>query len=558
MIGSVRTRLTVAAAIVVGAVAVAAALLAPRSVEQALIDDRLDAEVAAERAALEGRFVTVTGTSGSLGSPQLTALFGPDIADLAASLDSAGALERLRSFRPDGSIVVVPVAGVIGEVDADGLVRVDEGTPDATEGPVVTGQRLEQLTNTFAPPSVFGLPSDVFSGGGLALDEFLADLQERIDADLGPQLDLGDLGDLQAIGDELFADDFFSDLQDGVLGQLPIPVEPNAALRPQRTVDQFVFGTRDVDGVEVIVAASAEGIDRTVERLRDAIWVAVPIAMLLTALATWLLAGRALRPVRAITQQTGRIRSGTLHERVPVPASHDEIAALAGEMNDMLDRLYSDDRRRRQFVADASHELRSPIASIHTQAEVALAHASGDDARDLAAGVLAEAERLGTIVDDLLALARHDETLAPPGVVLDLDDIVITAAARARRVPVDTSRVSGGQVRGRPDELARAVTHLLDNAARHATSTVRVSLVTNDDRVDLTVDDDGPGIATDERDRIFERFVRLDEARVRDDGGAGLGLAVVSAVVTAAGGSIGVADSDLGGARFVASFPVPT
>lgn len=558
MIGSVRARLTVVAAIVVGAVAVAAALLAPRSVEQALIDDRLDAEVPAERAALDGQFVTVTSTNDSLGSPQLTALFGPDIADLAASLDAAGVLDRLRSFRSDSSLLVVPIPGVIGEIDADGLVRVDEGTPDSAEGPLITGQRLEQLTNTFAPPSVFEFPSDVFSGGGLALDEFLADLQERLDADLGPQLDLGDLDDLRAIGDELFSDDFLSDLQDGVLDQLPVPVDPNGAPRPERTVDQFVFGTRDVDGVEVIVAASAEGIDRTVERLRDAIWIAVPIAMLLTALATWLLAGRALRPVRAITEQTGRIRSGTLHERVPVPASHDEIAALADEMNDMLDRLYSDDRRRRQFVADASHELRSPIASIHTQAEVALAHTADDDAHDLAAGVLAEAERLGTIVDDLLALARHDETLAPPGVVLDLDDIVITAASRARRVPVDTSRVSGGQVRGRPDELTRVVTHLLDNAARHAASTVRVSLVTNGDRVDLTVDDDGPGIATDERDRVFERFVRLDEARVRDDGGAGLGLAVVSAVVTAAGGSISVADSDLGGARFVASFPVPT
>ena len=558
MIGSVRARLTVAAAVVVGTVSVAAALLAPRSVEQALVDDRLDAEVPAERAALEGQFVTVTSTTGSIGSPQLTALFGPDIADLAASLDEAGALAPLRSFRSDGSIVVVPVSGVIGEIDVDGRVRVDEGTPATTEGPVITGQRLEQLANTFAPPSVFEFPTDVFAGGGIGLDEFLADLQERIDADLGPQLDLGELGDLSAIADELFSDDLLSDLQDGVLDELPIPVEPNGSARPERTVDQFVFGTRDIDGVEVIVAASAEGIDRTVERLRDAIWIAVPIAMLLTGLATWLLAGRALRPVRAITEQTGRIRSGTLHERVPVPTSNDEVSALAGEMNDMLDRLYSDDRRRRQFVADASHELRSPIASIHTQAEVALAHAPDDDARDLAAGVLAEAERLGTIVDDLLALARHDETLAPPGGVVDLDDIVIACASRTRRVPVDTSRVSGGQVRGRVDELTRVVTHLLDNAARHATSAVRVSLITAGDRVELTVEDDGPGVEPGDRERIFERFVRLDEARVRDDGGAGLGLAVVGAVVTAAGGSIEVTESDLGGARFVASFPTPS
>lgn len=563
MIGSVRGRLTVAAMLVVGAVAVAAALLAPRSVERALIDDRLDAEVPAEVATLESRVVLTTSTGDELGSPQLTTLFGPDIADLAASLDDVGALDRLRSFRVDGSLVVVPVTGVVGEVDAEGRVRVDNGTAASTDGPVITGARLQQLADVLNPTSVFGSPYDIFADGGTSLDDFLTDLQDRFDADLGPLLDLGDLGDfgefgdLESIGEELFSDDFLRDLQRNVLD--PPGADGTDRLgRPQRTVDQFVFGTRDVDGVDVIVAASTDGIDRTVERLRSAIWIAVPFAMLLTGLVTWLLAGRALRPVRAITDQTGRIRTGTLHERVPVPASNDEISALATEMNDMLDRLHHDDRRRRQFVADASHELRSPIASIHTQAEVVLAHTDDGDARDLAAGVLAESERLGTIVDDLLALARHDETLAPPGAIVDLDDIVITAAARPRRVPIETRQVSGGQVRGRPDELARAVSHLLDNAARHATSTVKVSLATIHDRVELTVDDDGPGVAPRDRERIFERFVRLDEARIRDDGGAGLGLAVVATVVTAAGGSISVETSDLGGARFVAAFPRPT
>ncbi|MDW3216242.1 MAG: ATP-binding protein [Ilumatobacteraceae bacterium] len=563
MIGSVRGRLTVAAMLVVGAVAVAAALLAPRSVERALIDDRLDAEVPAEVATLESRVVVTTSTGDELGSPQLTTLFGPDIADLAASLDDVGALDRLRSFRADGSLVVVPVTGVVGQVDADGRVRVDNGTAASTDGPVITGARLQQLADVLNPTSVFGSPYDIFADGGTSLDDFLTDLQDRFDADLGPLLDLGDLGDfgefgdLESIGDELFSDDFLRDLQRNVLD--PPGADGTDRLgRPQRTVDHFVFGTRDVDGVDVIVAASTDGIDRTVERLRSAIWIAVPFAMLLTGLVTWLLAGRALRPVRAITDQTGRIRTGTLHERVPVPASNDEISALATEMNDMLDRLHHDDRRRRQFVADASHELRSPIASIHTQAEVVLAHTDDGDARDLAAGVLAESERLGTIVDDLLALARHDETLAPPGAIVDLDDIVITAAARPRRVPIETRQVSGGQVRGRPDELARAVSHLLDNAARHATSTVKVSLATIHDRVELTVDDDGPGVAPRDRERIFERFVRLDEARIRDEGGAGLGLAVVATVVTAAGGSISVETSDLGGARFVAAFPRPT
>ena len=147
---------------------------------------------------------------------------------------------------------------------------------------------------------------------------------------------------------------------------------PQAPPEPIRTVDELIFGTRNVAGVDVIVTAPADGIDLTVDRLRTALWAAVPIAMLLTGLVTWLLAGRALRPVRVITEHTGQIRAGTLHERVPVPASHDEVAGLATEMNDMLDRLQREDQRRRQFIADASHELRSPIASIHTQAEVAI------------------------------------------------------------------------------------------------------------------------------------------------------------------------------------------
>ena len=561
MTGSVRGRLTFAVVLVVGAIAVVAALLAPRSVEQALIDDRLDAEMAAERGALGGELVTITGSDGALGSPELTTLFGPDIAELATSLDDSGALDQLRSFRDDETVVVIPVAGVIGRIEPNGRIRVDDGAPRSADGPVITGSRLEQLTAELNPPSIFESPYEIFVGGDGAIDDFLADLQDRFDDELGPQLDLGDLGefgdfgDLRAIGEQLFSDDFFRELQRNVLDELPQPPELADAVTPPRTVDQLVFGTRDVAGVEVIVAASADGIDRTVDRVRDALWIAVPIAMLLTGLITWLLAGRALRPVRLITEQTGRIRAGTLHERVEVPASHDEVAGLATEMNDMLDRLQSDDQRRRQFVADASHELRSPIASIHTQAEVVLAHADDEAASELAAGVLAEAERLGVIVDDLLSLAHHDESLAPPGAVVDLDDVVIAAASRPRRVPVDTSGVSGGQVRGRQDELMRVVTHLLDNAARHAETKIHVSLTTGDERVELAVEDDGPGIDPADRERVFERFVRLDEARVRDDGGAGLGLAVVATVVVAAGGTVSVHDSELGGARFVASFP---
>lgn len=558
MIGSVRGRLTFAVATVVGAVAVAAALVAPRSVERSLIDDRLDAEVPVEQAALDSRLVTITIPHDPIGSPELTALFGPDLANLVAGLDDAGALDELRAFRSDGSLVVSPVAGVVGVIDSDGRIRVDGRAVTHEDGPVVTGSRLEQLSTDLNPPSVFETPYDIFSGGNESLERFLDELDARFDRELGGRLDLGDLGefgdfdDLSKLAEQVFSEEWFRTIDPGVLDQLPdSPVPPT----PVRSVDQLVFGTRSVGGIDVIVAAPTDGIDRTVERLRTALWVAVPIAMLLTGMVTWLLAGRALRPVRAITDRTGRIRAGTLHERVPVPSANDEIAGLAIEMNDMLDRLEREDRRRRQFVADASHELRSPIASIHTQAEVALAASDEIGTAELAGGVLAEAERLGTIVDDLLALARHDEALAPPGAIVDLDDIVLAVADRTRRIAVDTSGVSGGQVRGHADELSRVVTHLLDNAARHARSTVRVAVETVGGDVRLRVDDDGPGVPPDDRRRVFDRFVRLDEARVRDDGGAGLGLAVVDSVVTAAGGSIDVTDSDLGGARFEIRLP---
>src|SRR5690606_25435801 len=159
------------------------------------------------------------------------------------------------------------------------------------------------------------------------------------------------------------------------------------------------------------------------------------------------------------------------------------------------------------------------------------------------------------VVDDLLALARHDEGLAPPGSVVDLDDIVISEARRARALPIDVSGVSAGRVRGRPDELARVVAHLLDNATRHARATIRVELRTDGDEVGLAVDDAGPGIPPAEREHVFERFVRLDEARRRDTGGAGLGLAVVAAVASASGGHASVTDSALGGARVEVRLP---
>ncbi|HSJ91389.1 MAG TPA: ATP-binding protein [Ilumatobacter sp.] len=553
MIRSVRGRLTVAVTITMGAIAVTASLVAPHIVDRALLDDRLDAEAALETEALTTPVRIVTSSSGTLGTPELTALFGPEIADLAARLDEHDALEPIRALRADGLVRVAPSAGIVGTVDATGRVRVDRLEAAELGGPVVSLDRLHELATAIGAAPNTSL--DLMEDGSVSFGDFLEQLDEQFGDLLEGRLDpsvFENLPDIR-LDDSLIPPELYDmlvdELDDGTM-----------ATMPARDIDELAFGVRPVGNVEVIVTTPTDGIDRTVDRVRAALWIAVPLTMLLTGLATWLLAGRALRPVRLITERTSLIRSSTLHDRVPVPAGHDEISGLATEMNTMLDRVQREDTRRRQFVADASHELRSPIAAIRTQAEAALAAPDDTDAAELAAGVLAEAERMGVLVDDLLSLARHDEALAPPGAVVDLDDVVLDEARRPRRVRVDAHKVSAGRVRCRPDELTRVVTHLLDNAARHAESTVAVSLVTttdehDDDIVRLTVDDDGPGVPAEDRERIFERFVRLDDARQRDSGGAGLGLAVVATVARSCGGEVSVTDSDLGGARFVLTLP---
>lgn len=283
----------------------------------------------------------------------------------------------------------------------------------------------------------------------------------------------------------------------------------------------------------------------------------MPVLMILAAAVTWLLTGRALSPVRRMTGQVAVISSGTLHERVPVPRTRDEIEQLGLTMNAMLDRLEADDQRLRQFVSDASHELRSPVAVLRSESEVALREGSEADVVRLAEGVKEESLRLERIVADLLVLARGDEArTAAVSSVLDLDDVVLDEAARRRSVTIDTSDVSAGRIVGSAEQARRVVAHLLDNAARHASGRVAVRLRTTSSTVSLQVDDDGPGVPLADRQRVFERFTRLDEARARDGGGAGLGLAVVATTVAAMGGSVRVLDSPLGGARFAVEWPV--
>jgi len=315
----------------------------------------------------------------------------------------------------------------------------------------------------------------------------------------------------------------------------------------------------------VYAAVPADGAGDSVATLLAAFAVGLPMVVLVLATVTWLLVGRALRPVERLRRQAADITATDLHSRLDVPASDDELSRLAATLNDLLSRIEESTRRQREFVADAAHELRSPLTSLRTQLEVAAGEPEPHLSREDLSGLLADASRLSRLVDDLLHLARLD---ARPQLRLrpvDLDDIVLSEARRARAraapaVAVDTAAVSAGQVLGDADALTRMVRNLLDNATRYARSQVTLTLQTGGTDVVLAIWDDGAGIPRTARERIFSRFTRLDDSRThRDDqAGVGLGLAIVRGVVTAHGGTVDVTDraDALPGAHFQVRLPV--
>ena len=266
--------------------------------------------------------------------------------------------------------------------------------------------------------------------------------------------------------------------------------------------------------------------------------------------------GRALAPVEGIRREAEAIEASELDRRVPEPDGDDEIARLARTVNRMLERLEAAQRRQRRFVSDASHELRSPVAVLRQHAEVAQLHPDVTSLEQLSEVVLAESEGLAALVDDLIVLARTDERgLVEAPAPVDLDDLVLEAARRIETsVVVDRAAVSAAQVAGSRPLLQRAVRNLLDNAAEHGAGRVSLTLTEDGDAAELTVDDDGPGIPAEERERVFERFVRLDEARDRA-GGTGLGLAIVAAVIEAHRGSVHIETGPAGGTRVVVRIP---
>ncbi|MGW3892151.1 sensor histidine kinase [Micromonospora chokoriensis] len=335
--------------------------------------------------------------------------------------------------------------------------------------------------------------------------------------------------------------------------RLEVPAERVGLAGPVRVVAVPV-GTA-ADPLTVLVARSMADVRHSTHVVRTILLVAFPLLVAVLAAVAWRVVGATLRPVEALRRGAEEITGRAGAGRLPVPASADEIHRLAVTLNGMLDRLESARIRQRAFVSDAAHELRSPLTNIRTELEVAERLADRTDWTAVTANLLADTDRLSRLVDDLLLLARLDEAPPSRGVgPVELGALLAEVAARYPSPPVRVESPLGPLwTTGNADELRRVLANLVDNAVRHADSAVVLATEATSTAGPVigpgvgayhlvTVTDDGPGIPVADRERVFDRFTRLDDGRARDDGGAGLGLAIVRELVRRAGGSIALTD----------------
>ena len=311
----------------------------------------------------------------------------------------------------------------------------------------------------------------------------------------------------------------------------------------------------------VLVGGGSEAAESTAQTVALLLAGAAPIVIAVAATASYWLVRRSLRSVDAIRIRVAEISASDLAERVPVPTTRDEISALALTMNEMLGRIEAGHRAQQQFVGDASHELRSPLATLISGLEVAEAHPELLDAMLTTDTLLPEAQRMRVLIDDLLLLARADEgDLVLRKEEVALDDVAAGEAARLRReteLAIDTN-ITPTRLIGDPIAASRVLRNLLDNAVRHAKSRIEIDVRSRNGNAILTVGDDGPGIAAAERGRVFGRFVRLDSDRSRTGGGSGLGLAIVAEVVAAHRGTVTIEDRPGGGTAITVVLPQQT
>lgn len=401
------------------------------------------------------------------------------------------------------------------------------------------------------------LSSSISTGSDSAARQRLDGLAQRIGEPGGRGLSSVDDQIVQIVGDDGTVRAATDEARDD-LGSTALPVADGT--RTMRIDGETVLVvSTDLEGDQsLVMAVPVEDDVTTLGTVSVLLLIAVPLLLVLVAITTWLVVGRALRPVTRIRREVDGITAERLHQRVAVPPSADEIAALATTMNGMLDRLDASATAQRRFVSDASHELRSPLATIRQHAELAQTHPGTTSLRELAEVVSEEGLRLQGIVESLLLLARLDEGAAARADAVDLDDVALGEVRRLRAsgIEVDGSGIRAARVLGDARLVAQLLRNLADNAARHSAGKVAIGVTPVDGFVFLTVEDDGAGVPPDEQERVFERFVRLDEARSRDAGGSGLGLAIVRGIATASGGIVGVDASRWGGARFVVTLPL--
>ncbi|GAA0947157.1 hypothetical protein GCM10009554_43770 [Kribbella koreensis] len=409
--------------------------------------------------------------------------------------------------------------------------------------------------------------------GSVLTDQVCADARER-----ASQLAMGDGAVNSSRPGEIVQ---WADRSGAVVGtpagpQLADPGPRCVKVEPAGYNEDFVFAASPTRGsgqeaARVIVGRPLVDVGDSTGFVTRALAVGLPVMLLIVGGVTWVVAGRTLAPVAAIRREVDEISAAELHRRVPAVHSGDEIGRLAATMNRMLDRLEQAQDSQRRFVSHASHELRSPIASIRQHVEVALAHPDRSSLAELAGTVLAENLRIQRLVDDLLLLARADEqVLQLHRGPVDLDDLLFDEARRLRtatKLEIDSTAVSAIQMLGDEASLRRLILNLGENAARYAESRISLGLqyssradvpmpASDGSHVLLTVADDGPGIPAPDRVRVFDRFVRLTTARTRDEGGSGLGLAIVAEIVRAHDGTVRITETPSGGTTVQVRLPV--
>ncbi len=347
-----------------------------------------------------------------------------------------------------------------------------------------------------------------------------------------------------------------TELQDAPSGYSDLDLQDAGQVRLLSRVVRTPAGSATIRTGEPL-----QSVKRAQSEVAQTFLVAGAITLAFALVAVYLVAARTAAPLRRMARIAAAVDAGELTHRIQSSGPDDEVRMLAESFDHMLDRLEDAFSRQRRFVSDASHEMRTPLTAVRGQLEVLAREAdpSPQRVREVEYLTLREIARMERLVDDLLALARLDEGLEPVPVEIEVDaflrELVDTAQAADRRI--EFSGAPQGRVRADPDQLAQVVRNLVGNAIDHtaAGGTVRVSAEAKEGTVRIFVDDDGAGIPAAERDRVFDRFHRVEASRDRSSGGSGLGLAIARSIVEAHGGRIWIDDSPLGGARIAFELP---